>query len=98
MYSLGFDQTDRRLQLAETTLESIRRVQPGWGEIHLALAKHLYWPYGDQERAKAELAIAQRTLHNEGRIPLWQPTVIGAKVNGNKHLRNYELVLPRKTI
>ena len=70
MYFVGFDHTDRRLQLAETTLESIRRLRPGLGEIHLALAKHLYWPFGDYERAKAELAIAQRTLHNEGRIPL----------------------------
>jgi hypothetical protein len=29
-----------------------------------------YWAFGDYEPAKAELAIAQRTLHNEGRIPL----------------------------
>ena len=62
MYFLGFDHTDRRLQLAETTLESIRRLRPVSGEMHLALAKHLYWAYGDYERAKAELAIAQRTV------------------------------------
>jgi len=42
----------------------------GSGEIHLALTKHLYWAFGDYEPAKAELAIAQRTLHNGGRIPL----------------------------
>ncbi len=46
-YFLGFDHTDRRLQLAETTLESIRRLRPGSGEMHLAVAKHLYWAYGD---------------------------------------------------
>src|SRR5207247_1340533 len=88
MYCLGFDHTDRRLQLAETTLESIRRLRPGSGEMHLALAQHFYWAYGDYERAKAELAIAQRAFHNEGRILLWQPTVIGARVNGNNRLRN----------
>jgi TolB-like protein/predicted Ser/Thr protein kinase len=70
MYYLGFDHTNRQLQLAETTLEVIRRLRPGSGEMHLALAQHLCWAYGDYERAKAELAIAQRTLHNEARIPL----------------------------
>ena len=70
IYFLGFDHTDGRLRLAETTLESIRRLRPGSGEMHLALAQHLYWAYGDYERAEAELAIAARTLHNEARIPL----------------------------
>src|SRR6266481_6105045 len=51
MYCLGFDHTDRRLQLAETTLESIRRLRPGSGEMHVAIAQHLYWAYGDYERA-----------------------------------------------
>ena len=31
---------------------------------------HLYWAYRDYDRAKAELAIARRTLPNESRIPL----------------------------
>jgi serine/threonine protein kinase/Tfp pilus assembly protein PilF len=70
MYFLGFDHTVERLQLAETTLESVRRLRPGSGEMHLALAQHLYWTHGDYERAEAELAIAQRTLPNEARIPL----------------------------
>ena len=70
MYFLGFDHTNERLQLAETTLEAIRRLRPGSGEMHLALAQHLYWAYGDYERATAELAIARRTLPNEARIPL----------------------------
>jgi serine/threonine-protein kinase len=36
----------------------------------LALANHLYWAYRDYDRAKAELAIARRSLPNESRIPL----------------------------
>jgi eukaryotic-like serine/threonine-protein kinase len=70
MYFLGFDHTVERLQLAEATLESIRRLRPESGEMHLALAQHLYWAYRNYERAEAELAIARRTLHNEARIPL----------------------------
>jgi serine/threonine-protein kinase len=38
--------------------------------MHLALAQHAYWAHGDYDRAKQELALAQRTLPNEARIPL----------------------------
>ncbi|HEX4706978.1 MAG TPA: hypothetical protein VH229_04545, partial [Candidatus Udaeobacter sp.] len=66
----GFDHTDARLNLAETIIQSVRRQRPASGETHLAVAHHLYWGYGDYDRAKAELAIARRTLPNESRIPL----------------------------
>jgi TolB-like protein/tRNA A-37 threonylcarbamoyl transferase component Bud32/Flp pilus assembly protein TadD len=70
IYFLGFDHTDARLKLSETALQSIRRLRPESGETHLALAQHLYWAYGDYDRAKEELATARRTLPNESRIPL----------------------------
>src|SRR5262249_27861334 len=70
IYFLGFDHTDARLQLAETTLQSVRRLRPESGETHLALAQHYYWAYRDYDRAKAELVAARRTLPNESRIPL----------------------------
>jgi TolB-like protein len=70
IYFLGFDHTDARLNLAETIIQSIRRQRSGFGETHLAVAHHLYWAYGDYDRAKAELALARRTLPNESRIPL----------------------------
>ena len=70
IYFSGFDHSDARLNLAETTVQSIRRLRPESGETHLALANHLYWAYRDYDRAKAELAIAKRSLPNESRIPL----------------------------
>jgi TolB-like protein/thioredoxin-like negative regulator of GroEL len=70
IYFLGFDHTGARLQLAETAIQSIRRLSPESGETHLALAQHLYWAYGDYNRAREELAVARRTLPNESRIPL----------------------------
>jgi len=70
IYFLGFDHTDARLKLSETALQSLRRLRPESGETHLALAQHLYWAYQDFDRAREELAIAQRTLPNESRIPL----------------------------
>ena len=70
IYFLGFDHTEARLQLAETAMQSIRRLSPESGETHMAIAQHLYWVYADYDRAREELAAARRTLPNESRIPL----------------------------
>jgi serine/threonine protein kinase/tetratricopeptide (TPR) repeat protein len=70
IYFLGFDHTDSRLSLSETNIQSIRRLRPESGEMHLALAQHYYWAYGYYDLAKEELAAARRTLPNESRIPL----------------------------
>ena len=70
IYFLGFDHTEARLQLAETAIQSIRRLSAESGETHLALAQHLYWAYADYDLAREELAAARRTLPNESRIPL----------------------------
>jgi len=70
IYFLGFDHTDARLKLAETAIQSVRRLRPKSGETHLALAQHLYWAFRDYDRAREELATARRTLPNESRIPL----------------------------
>ncbi|HJW37801.1 MAG TPA: protein kinase [Candidatus Udaeobacter sp.] len=70
IYFVGFDHTDARLKLSEAVIQSIRRLRPGSGEMHLALAQHQYWAFGDYDLAKQELALARRTLPNESRIPL----------------------------
>ena len=70
MYFLGYDHSQARLKLAETAIQSVRRLRPDSGETHLALAQHLYWAYQDYDGAREELVIARRTLPNESRIPL----------------------------
>ena len=70
IYFLGLDHTKTRLKSAETAIQSIRRLRPDSGELHLALAQHLYWAYRDYDRAREELAAAKRVLPNESRIPL----------------------------
>jgi len=70
IYFLGFDHTGVRLKMSETVMEAIRRLRPGSGEAHLALAQHHYWAYGDYDRARQELVLARQTLPNESRIPL----------------------------
>ena len=64
IYSAGFDHTPARLQLAQAAIQSALRSQPNAGEGHLALANYYYQSVRDYERARSELAIAQRTLPN----------------------------------
>ena len=86
IYFLGFDHTDARLKLAQTSLESARRLRPQSGEMHLALAQHLYWAYRDYDRAKGELAVARQTLPNESRIPLLAGYIERRQGNWDKSL------------
>ena len=65
---LGPDHTPERLALAESAVNSALRLRPDSGEAHLALALHFYWGYFDYDRARAELAVAGRTLPNDPRI------------------------------
>ena len=63
-YFQGVDHTSARLALAQSAIDSAFQLKPDSGEAHLALASHLYYGYFDFDRARAELAIAQRTLPN----------------------------------
>src|SRR5262245_5707565 len=62
------DRTSARLALAKEAIDSAFRLKPDSGEAHLALALHLYWGYFDYDRARAELAIARRTLPNNPQV------------------------------
>src|SRR5262249_10557511 len=65
---LSWDHTPERLALAESAVNSALRLGPNSGDAHLAMAAHLYWAYLDYDRARAELAIAARTLPNDPRV------------------------------
>ena len=93
IYFLGFDHTDARLKLSEAAIESIRRLRPESGETHLVMAQHLYWAYQDYERAKAELAVAKRTLPNESRIPLLMGYIERRQGNWDKSLEEMKHAL-----
>jgi serine/threonine protein kinase/Tfp pilus assembly protein PilF len=68
LYFQGVDRTPERLALAKSAIDSAFRLKPDSGEAHLALAWHLYYGYFDYDRARTELAIAQRTLPNNPRV------------------------------
>ena len=65
LYFLNLDRTPARLASADAAVQTALRLRPEAGEAHLALAQHLYRGYLDYDRARAEIAIAQRTLPND---------------------------------
>jgi len=67
-YQEEIDHTPARLALAKSAIDSAFRLRPDSGESHLALAWHHYWGYRDYDRARTELALAQKGLPNNPRI------------------------------
>ena len=65
LYFLGYDHTPARLASAEAAVQTAQRLRPDAGETHLAVAQHRYRGYRDYDGARAEIAIAQRTLPND---------------------------------
>jgi len=65
LYFLGFDHTPARLASADTAVEKAKSLRADAGETHLAVAQHRYRGYRDYDGARAEIAIAQRTLPND---------------------------------
>jgi TolB-like protein/Tfp pilus assembly protein PilF len=65
LYFFGYDHTPARLASAEAAVQTAQRLRPDAGETHLAVAQHRYRGYRDYDGARAEIAIAQRTLPND---------------------------------
>jgi tetratricopeptide (TPR) repeat protein len=68
IYWRNFDRTETRLALAETSVRAAVRLQPDSGETHLAQAFHFYLGHLNYDRARDELANAQRALPNNAQI------------------------------
>jgi TolB-like protein/Flp pilus assembly protein TadD len=68
IYWQGYDHTETRLALAETSVRAAVRLQPDSGETNLARAIHFYWGYLNYDRAREELAKAEKGLPNNARI------------------------------
>jgi TolB-like protein/Tfp pilus assembly protein PilF len=65
IYVYGIDHTPARLALAEAAVTSALKLGPESGEAHLTKAQHLYYGYFDYDGARAEIAIARRTLRDD---------------------------------
>ena len=68
IYFFGFDHSATRLASAQAVLDTVIRLRPDAGETHLARANFLYRCYLDYDKARAELALAQRALPNQSEL------------------------------
>ena len=90
LYFTGKDHTPARLALADAAIAAAARLRPNSGEVHLFLAEHLYHAYLDYDRARAELALAQRTLPNNEAIFYWMALIDRRQGRWNESVRNFE--------
>ena len=67
IYVLGEDHTPSRVAMADRAIEKALAIDRDAGEVHLALANHLYSAYLDYDAARRELATATTLLPNEPR-------------------------------
>jgi len=68
LYFFGLDRTPERLAQTAATIQTLERLRPDAGETHLAKATFYYRCYLNYDRARAELALAQRALPNDSEI------------------------------
>jgi TolB-like protein/Flp pilus assembly protein TadD/tRNA A-37 threonylcarbamoyl transferase component Bud32 len=68
IYFANWDHTETRLALAQSSVEAAVRLQPDSGETHLAQANHFFKGYLNYDRAREELAKAQRALPNNAEV------------------------------
>ncbi len=59
------DHTPSRLRAAEASIEDASQIQPDAGEVHLVRARYFSRALHDYDRARAELALARRSLPND---------------------------------
>src|SRR5258708_40274766 len=75
LYSGNFDNTPKRRALGDAAVTKAMGLRPDLPEGHLAAAYHLYESDRNYERARVQIAIAQRALPNSP-----QPIALAAYV------------------
>jgi TolB-like protein len=68
LYQGDIDHSPARLAMAQSAIDSAFRLRPDSGEVHLALAWHLYSSNSDHDHTRAELALAQQSLPNNPQV------------------------------
>ena len=64
LYDGDFDKTQERRALGDSAINQALRVGSDLAEVHLAAAFHRYACYRDYQRARVQIAIAERALPN----------------------------------
>ena len=68
IYFYGLDHTPSRVALTEAAVDAAAQLRPDAGETHMARAELYYRCYLDYDRARPELAAAQRALPNNAQV------------------------------
>ena len=90
IYFFGYDHTDSRLKLAESSIANAVRLQPDAGQTHLAHAVHFYWGYLNYDRAREELTKAQQSLPNDTQVYKFLGLIERRQGRGNDAVQNLE--------
>jgi len=92
LYVTNLDHTPARLAAAEAALHTAVQLRPDSGETHFALAGHFLRKL-EYEPARAELALAQRTLVNSPRIIEWAGYIDRRQGHWEECIRNLNRAL-----
>ena len=87
---LIFDHTPARRDLADRAVKAALHLRPEAGEAHLARARYLYRCNLDYDNARAELALAQRTLPNNAQVFELMGSIDRRQGRSNEAVRNFE--------
>ena len=90
LYWFNADHSSNRRAAAETALQKALSLRPDLGEIHLALAVHLWASTRDNPAIRRELEIAQRTLPNSASLLNLMAIIDSHQGRWLDALRNYD--------
>jgi TolB-like protein/class 3 adenylate cyclase len=93
LYFYGLDHTADRRALADAAASAASRLRPDAGETHLARADYFYRCYLDYDKARSELALAQRALPNNSQILALTAYIDRRQSRWNESTQNLERAL-----
>ena len=88
-----FDHTPARRDLADRAVKAALHLRPEAGEAHLERARYLFSCNLDYDNARAELALAQRTLPNNAQVFALMGDIDRFQGRWNESVRNFEEAL-----
>ena len=89
LYWGAFDHTPARLELARAALEKAETIRPDAGEVRVAKGIFAYHGYRDYAGARAEFALARRTLPNSAHLVMMTAAVDRREGHWEDALKNF---------
>jgi serine/threonine protein kinase/tetratricopeptide (TPR) repeat protein len=90
LYLFHLDRTAERRALGDAAVNEALRLRPDLPEAHLAAALHLFIVYRDYERARVQIAIAERALPNSPEVFWYRAAIDYRQGRYEEAIRGYE--------